>query len=169
MRSSLIVLCFFGGACGGEEPSSNSPPATNAARAEAPAQAPRGDPSPENTPTPTPNNREGRDAAAVLRLYYDHIEAGRIREAWAMRSASREGYDRFERNFAAYDRYKVSLGPATQPVAAGGWVYVEVPIQIFGTMKGGKGFGSVGNVTMRKAVDMPGATARERAWHIYTG
>ncbi|PSJ37575.1 hypothetical protein [Allosphingosinicella deserti] len=167
MRPSLIVLCFCAAACRGDEQSSESSPARNAPRVEAPAQAPRGDPSPENRPTPKDN--EGKDAAAVLRRYYDHIEAGRTREAWAMRSASDAGYDRFERNFAAYDRYKVSLGPATQPVEAAGWVYVEVPIQIFGTMKGGKGFGSVGNVTMRKAVDIPGATARDRAWHIYTG
>ena len=165
MRASLIVLCLFAAACGRDEPSSDPSPARNASRAEAPAPAPRSDPAPETTP----RDSEGKDAAAALRRYYDHIEAGRTREAWAMRSASEEGYDRFERNFAAYDRYKVSLGPATQPVEAGGWSYVEVPIQIFGRMKGGKGFGSVGNVTMRKAVNKAGATARERAWHIYTG
>ncbi|QAY77729.1 hypothetical protein [Sphingosinicella sp. BN140058] len=166
MRVSLILLCLSVAGCGRDEP---APPVESNRTAAVPASnVPRG----ETRPTPAESRTDesaGRDAAAVLRRYYDHIEGGRYRDAWAMRSESDEGYDRFERNFAGYDRYKVSLGPATRPVEAGGWAYVEVPIQIFGTMKGGKGFGSVGNVTMRKAVKVPDATPRQRRWHIYTG
>jgi hypothetical protein len=167
MRRSLILLCLLAAACGRGAPASDS----ETDRAKATASNGPGHAS-ADTPRATAaraDDGESKDAAAVLRRYYDHIEAGRYRDAWAMRSASDEGYARFERNFAAYDRYKVSLGPATRPVEAGGWTYVEVPIQILGTLKGGKGFGSVGSVSMRKAVDVPGATARQRAWHIYTG
>ena len=115
------------------------------------------------------DEQETDDAAAVLRRYYDHIEAGRYRDAWAMRSASEEGLERFERNFAAYDRYQVTLGHPTRPVEAGGWTYVEIPIQILGTLKGGKGFGSVGSITMRRAGSATQAADAQREWHIYTG
>ena len=111
---------------------------------------------------------EGKGAIAVLRRYYDHIEAGRYREAWAMRSASDDGLERFAQNFAAYDRYQVTLGHPTEPAEAGGWSYVEVPIQILGTLKGGKGFGSVGSITMRRATTAKASPA-QRDWHIYTG
>ena len=111
----------------------------------------------------------GRDAAAVLRRYYDHIEAGRYDDAWAMRGGRAEGADAFARNFAAYQRYRVTLGLASDPVTGGGWTFVEVPIMITGTMKGGKGFGSAGSVTLRRASGASGATSAQKDWHIYTG
>jgi hypothetical protein len=36
-------------------------------------------------------------------------------------------------------------------------------------LKGGKGFGSVGNITMRRATGAARATEAQREWHIYTG
>ncbi|HEY7810478.1 MAG TPA: hypothetical protein VIA98_08870 [Allosphingosinicella sp.] len=111
----------------------------------------------------------GRDAAAVLRRYYDHIEAGRYDDAWAMRGGEAEGAEAFVRNFAAYQSYKVTLGPASEPVSGNGWTFVDVPIMITGTMKGGKGFGSTGSVTLRRASGAAGATSAQKNWHIYTG
>ena len=164
MRRILLLLSLAVAGCGRDEPT--SPPEKPKAQPMATAAPPKA-----ATPLP-PSERDDthvEDAAAVLRRYYDHIEAGRYREAWAMRSAGEEGLDRFERNFAAYDRYQVTLGHPTQPVEAGGWTYVEVPIQILGTLKGGKGFGSVGNITMRRATGAARASEAQREWHIYTG
>ena len=86
-----------------------------------------------------------------------------------MRSASKAGSAEFARNFAGYESYRVTVGAPTEPVQAGGWAFVEVPIMITGRMKGGEPFGSAGSVSMRKAAGAPGASARERGWHIYTG
>ena len=158
----LLVLALVG--CGRDEP---APPSEKPkARPLAPAPPPRA-----ATPLPRSERDDVQvgDASAVLRRYYDHIEAGRFREAWAMRSDREEGLERFRQNFAAYDRYQVTLGRPTEPVEAGGWTYVEVPIQILGTLKGGKGFGSVGNITMRRATGVANATEAQKAWHIYTG
>jgi hypothetical protein len=54
-------------------------------------------------------------------------------------------------------------------VAAGGWSFVEVPVMITGTLKGGKGFGSTGSVSLRRAAGAPEATPAQKEWHIYTG
>jgi hypothetical protein len=105
----------------------------------------------------------------MLRRYYGHIEAGRYAEAWAMRGGKPEGGDAFARNFAAYQSYRVTVGEPSQPVAAGGWSFVEVPVMITGTLKGGKGFGSTGSVSLRRAAGAPEATPAQKEWHIYTG
>lgn len=125
-------------------------------------------------PAPAPaataqSDDAGESAAEVLRRYYRLIESGRYSEAWAMRSASKAGSAEFARNFAAYESYRVTVGTPTEPVEAGGWAFVEVPIMITGRMKGGEPFGSAGSISMRRAAGAPGAAARQRGWHIFTG
>ena len=163
----LILICLAAAACGQEETVAPSDP-TLRTKPAVPAQ-PRVAAAEKTDEQAAAAEAEGKDAAATLRTYYDHLEAGRYREAWAMRSADSNGYDRFERNFETYRSYQVTLGTATRPVEQGGFAYVEVPIQILGTLKSGKGFGSVGSVTMRRAVAVAHASRRERRWHIYTG
>ena len=103
----------------------------------------------------------GRDAAETLRRYYAHIEARDYDAALAMRSDPREDRDRFVRNFAAYERYRVTVGTPTEPVAAEGGEFVEVPVMIYGTYKDGKSFGTSGSVSMRKP--------EGKDWQIYVG
>ncbi|HEY0148283.1 MAG TPA: hypothetical protein VGB70_04700 [Allosphingosinicella sp.] len=159
MRRFLPLLLLTG--CGSQEPAPPDPKPQKARTAQAPA--------PAETPAEEQAREAGQDAAAVLRRYYNYIEAGRYADAWAMRGGKSEGAEAFARNFAGYERYRVALGQASQPVAAGGWSFVEVPIMITGTLKGGKGFGSAGSVTLRRASGAPGATAAQKEWHIYTG
>jgi hypothetical protein len=165
MSRTLLLLILALAGCSRDEPEARPPEGNQAAApvASRPVDAPA---APASAPAA---KEEGEDAIAVLRRYYDHIEAHRYREAWAMRSRSDEGLERFAANFAAYDRYQVTLGHPTEPVEAGGWRYVEVPIQILGTLKGGKGFGSVGSITMRRATAATAGGDRARGWQIYTG
>ena len=87
-----------------------------------------------------------------------------------MRSGEKAGFERFRANFAAYERYRATVGTPGEPVSAGGWIYVEVPVMITGRMRGGKPFGSGGSVSLRRAApDNEEAGPRERGWHIYTG
>ena len=157
----LSVAALHG--CGREEEKEAPPPP---AERQEPAQA-RPEASPEREAR-APAAPGGESAAGVLRRYYGLVEGGRYAEAWAMRSASKAGAVEFARNFAAYESYRVTVGTPTEPVEAGGWAYVEVPIMITGRMKGGEPFGSAGSVSMRRAL-YPDASAREREWHIFTG
>jgi hypothetical protein len=158
MRALLLLLCLAG--CGEAEPPAPPPKQKpRAAQAAAPAPA----------PAPGATEEAGKSARAVLRRYYGHIEAGRYAEAWAMRGGKREGAEAFARNFAAYQSYRVTVGEPSEPVLAGGWSFVEVPVMITGTLKGGKGFGSTGSVSLRRASGAPGASAAQKEWHIYTG
>ena len=158
--TSLLLLAL--GACGGEEAA--PPPERKAARVQA---APK--PVPTPLAAPAAPEEDGEGPREVLSRYYAHIENGRFAEAWAMRSASRAGSAEFARNFAAYERYRVTIGVPSEPVEAGGWAFVEVPIQMFGRFRGGEPFGSAGSITMRRAAGASGAGAREKEWHIYGG
>lgn len=157
MRALLLLLCLAG--CGKAEPEAAPKQKLRAAAAATPV--------PE--PVPAASVEAGEGARAMLRRYYGHIEAGRYAEAWAMRGGKREGAEAFAGNFAAYQSYHVTVGEASQPVNSGGWSFVEVPVMITGTLKGGKGFGSAGSVSLRRAAGAPGATRAQKEWHIYTG
>jgi hypothetical protein len=161
MRRLLLLSLLGLPACGEDE----VPPA-------APKQKARPDAAPQAAaPPPAPADvaEAQEDAAAMLRRYYRHIEAGRYADAWTMRGGAPEGREAFARNFAAYQSYHVTVGQPSQPVTAGGWSFVEVPVMITGTLKGGKGFGSAGSISLRRASGAPEASASQRNWHIYTG
>lgn len=127
-------------------------------------------PMPElDPPAETPEDREASgNAAEALRKYYARIQAGDYDSAWAMRSgeAGDEARRRFAANFAAYESYEADVGTPSEPVEAQGWAYVEVPVMIRGTFRGGKPFSSAGSVTVRKAVSGPEAG---QGWRLYTG
>lgn len=126
-------------------------------------------PMPElDPPEPTAQDREDSgDAAAVLKRYYARIEAGDYGAAWEMRSGERNevARRRFADNFRAYATYHADVGEPSEPVIANGWAFVEVPVMIRGTFRGGKPFASAGSVTVRRAVSGEG----DRSWRIYTG
>ena len=125
-------------------------------------------PMPELEPPVTTDRdrEESGDAAAALRRYYAAIEAGDYDSAWTMRSgeAGDEARRRFADNFRAYESYQADIGTPSEPVEAKGWAYVEVPVMIRGTFKGGKPFSSAGSVTVRKSTSAGG-----EGWRIYTG
>ncbi|HEX8467297.1 MAG TPA: hypothetical protein VF620_05790 [Allosphingosinicella sp.] len=153
--SSLLVLA----ACGDQ---SNAP--QEARHRDKPAQVPM----PElERPAETGQDREDSgDAATALRRYYSRVQAGDYDSAWAMRSgeAGDEARQRFAANFRAYESYQADVGTPSEPVQSNGWAYVEVPVMIRGTFKGGKPFSSAGSVTVRKATSGAGG-----GWHIYAG
>jgi hypothetical protein len=157
-RTVLCCLLLLAG-CGGERETPQQ-----AQKREKAAQPPMPELQP---PVETARDREDRgDAAATLKLYYARIGSGDYDSAWAMRSgeAGDEARRRFADNFRAYETYQADVGTPSEPVEAKGWAYVEVPVMIRGTFKGGKPFSSAGSVTVRKATSGAGG-----GWRIYTG
>jgi hypothetical protein len=134
-------------------------PLAIAACGKAPAPKPKPHDQPSYAyPQVTP---EAREAAAVLRRYYDRIEAGDYDAAYAMRTAGGADKARFVANFRAYESYRAQLGAAGGPTAQGDFDYVEVPVMTTGRFVGGKPFGSSGRVMLRRA-----RTGSDRSWHI---
>ena len=137
--------------------------------AKAPEQEPRlAAPQPRAVPAPADSAKaseraaEAGGAADVLRLYYDHIESRRYGAAHALREP-RAGDDlqAFADHFERFATHKVTIGKPSQPVAAGEWLYVELPIQTYGTLRDATPFGSAGTITLRRA-------KQGGAWRIYT-
>jgi hypothetical protein len=168
MRNALpLLLLPLTAACGQDE--SRLPVAENRGTMRTPAVPAKVEGTMASAPLAGAAAEGARDAAGVLRRYYDLIEAGQYRSAWAMRGGKPADAAAFAANFAAYRRYKVTIGKPSDPVPQEGWLFVEVPIQIFGAMNNGAPFGSAGSVTLRRAQSIPEATRRQRDWHIYTG
>jgi hypothetical protein len=129
-----------------------------------PAAPPAAPPQPKTQPGPD----DTAGAADLLRHYYALIEAGKYAEAWRMRSNGR-GIDesQFADHFRAYESYRSQVGTPSEPVAAQGWIWVEVPVMTTGRFLGGKPFDSAGSVTLRRPA--PNTASAERGWRIYTG
>jgi len=157
MRFLMLAAFLLLAACGRES--------------EAPEQAQRQKdaaqpPMPELEP-PVGNageREESADAASTLKRYYARIETGDYDAAWAMRSGDNGeiARQRFAANFSAYESYRADVGTPSEPVAAGDWVYVEVPVMIRGAFRGGKPFASAGSVTLRRA-------RGDGGWQVFTG
>ncbi len=161
MRLLVLVLLLLLVACGEERETPQQ-----ALQRERAAQPPMPELDP---PVETEQDREDRgDAAAALKRYYARIEAGDYDAAWAMRSGETgsEAKRRFADNFKAYQSYRADVGTPSEPVEAQGWAYVEVPVMIRGTFRGGKTFSSAGSVTVRRATGGPQSGG---GWRIYTG
>ena len=161
MRFTALLPFLLVAACGSEPETSQQSERRH--KAEQP-------PMPElDPPAETAQDREDSgDAAATLKLYYARIGSGDYDSAWAMRSgeAGDDARRRFADNFKAYATYQADVGTPSEPVQAQGWAYVEVPVMIHGTFRGGKPFSSAGSVTVRKAASGPEAG---NGWRIYTG
>lgn len=147
----------------------SAPPAAAASVAKAdPAVA-------EKSAEPAPPAAAGKGAeaaAAAARHYYALIEGGKLTEAWALRTesdtASPAARDVFTAYFADYREYHATVGTPSDVQGAAGSLYVEVPVQTYGVRKDGKPFTSAGTITLRRSNDVPGSTAAQRRWRIYS-
>jgi len=127
----------------------------------------------DRTPLPEgpidPESAQG--AAQVVQHYYALLESGRYREAWQLwgesGQASGMSADAFAASFDKYKEYHANIGAPGRIDAGAGQRYVEVPVQVYGTLKGGgRPFNLRGNVILHRTADIPGATPEQRRWHI---
>ena len=146
MRVLALLLLLSG--CGGEQEQR----AANVAQNE--VVAPR-------APPPSPQDVAlSRSAADALRLYYDRIG----RREWSAALAMREPapgltLERFAANYERYADYRATVGMPSLPARQNGAVWVQIPVQLYGRMRDGSPFGSVGMMMLRR-------DAGERRWKI---
>jgi len=173
-RFTALLLVLLS-ACGERQQSSPASTENNASAPAAPEPQP--EPSAEGKPPPgeaslleAPSSlTSAQGAATVVETYYALIEAGKYAEALELRwDSDTLSLDRFRENFAPYAEYHATVGAPSQIQGAAGSLYVEVPVQPYGRLKSGKPFSSVGTITLRRVNDVPGSTAAQRRWRIYT-
>lgn len=181
--SCLSFLCLLIASCGGSRPETTNEEADRPETA-----APQ--PAPTNPIPPAPGEAAGipedrtpvseapftgtsaQGAGQVLQTYFALIEAGKYQEAWKLRWKGRGDNAGSARDFAAsfgrYAEYHANIGAPGDVSGAAGSLYVDVPVQIYGRTKDGKSFSSAGTITLRRVNDVPGSTAEERSWRIYS-
>jgi len=102
----------------------------------------------------------------VVRDYYRLIGARRFDEAWALRVKGKLTATQFAQSYGAYRTYRATVGNPSEPQRAGGFEFVEVPVQLYGQMMDGRPFGSAGTITLRRVAVKEGAGRQH--WQIYT-
>jgi hypothetical protein len=111
-------------------------------------------------------------AANVVQTYYALLEEGRHADARRLWSGAGEASGMSEAAFAAsFERYADYHAQIAAPGAiegAAGSLYVEVPVVLYGRLKGGAAFSRKAKVTLRRINDVPGSSADDRRWHIRT-
>jgi hypothetical protein len=99
-------------------------------------------------------------AAAVVETYYALLEHGRTSEAAKLRR------DGSVVDLKAFREFHAQVGAPAPIEGAAGSLYVVVPILIYGLGQDGEFFRRRGAATLRRANDVPGATAEQLRWRI---
>ncbi len=149
-------------------PSNDAVPAPKAA---APGQ-PSGLPDDRNMVEEGPiDPKSAQGAGQVLQSYAALLEQGRFAEARRLWSDGGEASGLTEREFAdSYAKYAEIHGEVGTPgemEGAAGSSYVIIPFRLYGKLKTGRPYNSVGTVTLRRVNDVPGSTEEQRRWRIY--
>ena len=110
-------------------------------------------------------------AGQVLQSYAALLEQGRFAEARRLWSNGGEASGLGEKEFAeSYANYAEIHGEVGKPGAmegAAGSSYVIIPFRLYGKLREGRPYNSVGKVTLRRVNDVPGSTEEQRRWRIY--
>ena len=110
------------------------------------------------------------DAVAVVKRYYDAIDAKRYRDAFALWSdngrSSGQTFNAFAAGFAETSDVSVNVGAPSGVGAAAGSRYIEIPVEITARTRAGTTQHFSGVYKLRRAV-VDGASAAQRTWRIY--
>ena len=145
---------------------------TRAANVEATLTPTRMTPPPSKTPTQF-DSAENKEAVDVIRQYYDAINKAEYRKAyefWAGEGkASKQTFEQFRKGFLlTAPNTKINISDESPNIeGAAGSRYVTIPLTIESETIYGKKQKFAGEYVLKRVV-MDGATAEQRAWHIYS-
>ncbi len=154
-----------------------SAPAANAAAPAPLAPAAPGEPgglADDRTPIPEGpiDERGAQGAAQVVQSFFALIEQRRYNEAWRLWAdggrASGLSAEEFAASFDPYAEYHAEIGAPGRLEGAAGSLYVKVPVQAYGRLRSGDTFRRPGTMTLRRANEVPGASAEQRRWRIHS-
>ncbi len=126
-------------------------------------------------PVMAQNDDRGPAAARlVVENYYKAIDTADYRAAYRLwgegggggGSASGKTFAVFRHGFASTTRSRVVTGAPTNGDAGAGSIYIDVPVEVFATLKDGRKQHFRGKYTLRRVNDVDGATQEQLDWHI---
>ena len=110
------------------------------------------------------------DPAAVVRDYYAAIRAHDFMRAYRMWLESGQtggrSYAQFEAGFDSTESVEAKVGRVSAEEGAAGSRFVTVPVDISSRLHNGTAQRFTGTYTLRR-VEVPGASAAQRRWHLY--
>jgi hypothetical protein len=185
----VMVLSLLLGACGRGESTGRDSTVSRSAAGAAPAvrevpydpASPRARPAhaaqPVRAATPTPvaadPAHEGTplgDPQAIVRDYYAAIRAHDFLRAYRMWQASGQtggrSFAKFEAGFDSTESVDARVGAPGRTEGAAGSVFVTVPVDVSARLRNGTAQRFSGSYTLRR-VNVPGASAAQRGWHLY--
>lgn len=145
VRPLCLLLLLH--ACSEAEQPPAQPPVV---KAEAPRPRVEAPAPPAKQPEPVPDQEQG--AAAVLQRYFALIEARQFAAAHKLREGGPRAASAaaFAAAYATYAEHHATVGAPSLVAEAGEWLYVDVPVQRYGTFRDGKTFANAGTVTLRR-------------------
>ncbi|MDF5725851.1 MAG: hypothetical protein PUP91_36485 [Rhizonema sp. PD37] len=109
------------------------------------------------------------DAVQVIRDYYSAINRRDYKQAYSILSgATHQSFEQFKQGFANTKSTTVKIGKPGDINGAAGSLYIEIPVNVTATTKNGTRQSFRGNYVLRRVNNVPGSTAEQRRWHIYS-
>lgn len=103
-------------------------------------------------------------AGLVAERYLGALEAGDLAKAKAMEPS---GAAELRKEAEQAKLFRAQIGGPFGLEGAAGSIYLNVPVVTYGRDSSGRPFNHRWTLVIRRANDMPGATARQLAWHLH--
>ena len=111
-------------------------------------------------------------AVQVVRSYYSaiaHQDYQQAYSAWGHNgSDSQQSFEQFKQGFKNTASTSVEVGEPSSSGGAVGSIYVQVPVTVTATTINGTQQQFQGNYVLERVNDVPGSTATQRQWHLYS-
>lgn len=119
---------------------------------------------------PAQSHTTPQAARAVVRSYYAAIERGDFRTAYRMwdrdGQASGKSYATFRQGFAATAHSRVIAGPPVNGDSGMSQSWIDVPVEVFATLKNGRHQHFRGRYTLRRVAAGVSSNPAATRWHI---
>ena len=113
-----------------------------------------------------------QQAVQVIRNYYSAIDRRDYQQAYSAwdrdGAASHQSFKQFKQGFAHTASVAGEVGEPGKLDGAAGSTFIEIPVTVAAVTKNGTRQRFRGSYVLRRVNDVPGSTAEQRRWHLYS-
>ena len=109
-----------------------------------------------------PGRRQPRSVADYAALARARATSPRPPKLWTNAAEAAQ----FAANLEDYPKVAITAGKPTDEEGAAGSIFITVPVTLDLTLRSGSPYQMTCKATLRRVNDVPGATAKQRRWHI---